>query len=140
MGIYTVCAMLPGLLAALLLQVDPAGGGIGVLAAIVAVVALFFVMNGLWRSEKQRKTARDKKIAAQLLERIGQAPGDPINPSQLARIERLPTAVVRDICEGKLLKEGYLHRKKRPMKDREEKLFLTPSGVEATQRRKPPTT
>ena len=59
---------------------------------------------------------------------------------RLARIERLPTAVVRDICEGKLTKEGYLHRKKRPMKDREEKLFLSPSGVEAMQRRKPPTT
>ncbi len=139
MAIYAVCAMLPGLLSVLLLQVDPAGGGIGVLAAIAAVVVLFFVMNGLWRSEKRRKAASDKKIADRLLERIWQAPGDPINPARLARIERLPTAVVRNICEGKLTKEGYLHRKKRP-KDRVEKLFLSPSGAEAMQRRKPPTT
>jgi hypothetical protein len=130
--------MFPDLLAALPLQVDPAGGGLGVLATIVAVVVLFFVMNGLWRSEKQRKAARDKEIADRLLERIWQAPGDPVNPARLARVERLPTAVVREICEGKLLKEGYLHRKKRPMKDRKEQLFLSPSGVEAMQRRKPP--
>jgi hypothetical protein len=130
--------MLPALLPALLLQVDTAGGGIGVLAAIGAVVLLFFLMNGMWRSEKKRKAAHDKKIADRLLERIWKTPGDPINLGRLARSERLPTAVVREICEGKLIKEGYLHRKKRPRKDREEKLFLSPSGVEAMQRRKLP--
>lgn len=132
--------MLPALLPALLHQVDATGGGIGVLVAIVAVVVLFFVMNALWRSEKKRKAAHDKKIADRLLERIWQAPGDPINLGRLARSERLPTAVVREICEGKLIREGYLHRKKRPKKDREEKLFLSPSGAEAMQRRKQPDT
>jgi DNA-binding MarR family transcriptional regulator len=46
--------------------------------------------------------------------------------------------VVREICEGKLIREGYLHRKKRPKKDRVERLFLSPSGVEAMQRREQP--
>jgi hypothetical protein len=39
-----------------------------------------------------------------------------------------------------VIREGYLHRKKRPKKDREEKLFLGPSGAEAMQRRKQPNT
>jgi hypothetical protein len=125
------------MLAALLLQVA-AGGGIGVLVLIAGLVALFFVMNGMWRDEKRRKAARDKAIADRLLERISASPGEPVNLGRLARSERLPASVVKEICEGKLIKEGYLHRKKRPRKDREEKLFLSPSGLEAMQRRKQP--
>jgi hypothetical protein len=126
------------MLSALLLRVDAAGGGTSVLVLIAVVVLLFFAMNGMWRSEKKRKAAHDKAIADRLLERIWKNPGDPINLGRLARSERLPASVVREICEGKLIKEGYLHRKKRPRKDREEKLFLSPSGVEAMQRRKQP--
>jgi hypothetical protein len=125
------------MLAALLLQVA-AGGGICVLVLIAGLVALFFVMNGMWRDEKRRKAARDKAIADRLLERISASPGEPVNLGRLARSERLPASVVKEICEGKLIKEGYLHRKKRPRKDREEKLFLSPSGLEAMQRRKQP--
>jgi DNA-binding MarR family transcriptional regulator len=43
--------------------------------------------------------------------------------------------VVRDLCEGKLVKDGYLLRKRRPSKDRLERLFLSPSGLEAMRRR-----
>jgi hypothetical protein len=68
----------------------------------------------------------------------GRSPATRSTLGELARSERLPTAVVREICEGKLIREGYLHRKKRPKKDRVERLFLSPSGVEAMQRRKQP--
>jgi hypothetical protein len=35
-----------------------------------------------------------------------------------------------------LINEGYLHHRRRPRKDRVDKLFLSPSGREAMQRRR----
>lgn len=70
-----------------------------------------------------------------LLERIYQHPGEPVNLTRLARQVHQRESVVKDLCEGKLINEGYLHRRRRPRKDREDRLFLSPSGIEAMQRR-----
>lgn len=50
--------------------------------------------------------------------------------------DHLRPSVVRELCEGKLINEGYLHHRRRPRKDRVDKLFLSPSGREAMERRK----
>jgi hypothetical protein len=120
---------------ALLMQSNADGNGPGVLAVTAVVVALFLGLNAIWRRDKQLKASRDRALADRLLRRIYQTPGDPINIARLARQEHLRESLVKDLCEGKLITEGYLHRKKRPRIDREERLFLSPSGVEAMQRR-----
>jgi DNA-binding MarR family transcriptional regulator len=106
-----------------------------VLAILVLIVGLFLVLNALWRGDKRRKAARDKAIVDRVLERAYQNPGEPINLRRLARQMRVRQSVVRDLCEGKLVKDGYLLRKRRPSKDRLERLFLSPSGLEAMRRR-----
>jgi DNA-binding MarR family transcriptional regulator len=121
--------------AGLVLQTDQEGRGIGVLAILVLIVGLFLVLNALWRGDKRRKAARDKAIVDRVLERAYQNPGEPINLRRLARQMRVRQSVVRDLCEGKLVKDGYLLRKRRPSKDRLERLFLSPSGLEAMRRR-----
>lgn len=118
------------------MQTGAGGSGIGVLGVLILVVLLFMVLNALWRRDKRMKAAKDKALADRLLERIYQHPGDPINLTQLARQVHLRKSVVKDLCEGKLIKEGYLHRRRRPRMDRVERLFLSPSGLEAMQRRK----
>ncbi len=118
------------------MQTSARGSGIGVLAVTILVVLLFMVLNALWRRDKRIKAAKDKVLADRLLERIYQHPGDPVNLTQLARQVHLRQSVVRDLCEGKLIREGYLHRRRRPRVDRVERLFLSPSGLEAMQRRK----
>lgn len=127
----------PLLVAGLVLRADQDTRGTGVLGTLVLIVSLFLVLNALWRRDKRRKAARDKLLADRVLERIYQHPGDPVNPTRLARQLHVRVAVVKDLCEGKLLKEGYLHRKRRPNKDRVERLFLSPSGLEAMQHRNP---
>lgn len=123
-------------LAGLLMQTSEDGHGIGVLGVLVLLVLLFLVLNSLWRRDKRLKAARDKALADRVLERIYQHPGEPINLTRLARQVHARESVVKDLCEGKLTKEGYLHRKRRPRQDRVERLFLSPSGLEAMQRRK----
>jgi hypothetical protein len=120
---------------AVLLQTRGGGGGVGVLVILAVLVGLFLTLNAIWKRDKRLKSARDKALANRLLKRIYERPGDPVNVAALARQERLPESVVKQICEGKLVGEGYLQRKKRPKIDRQERLFLSPSGVEAMQRR-----
>ena len=120
---------------ALLLQSDEGGGGFGVLAVLVILVLLFFVLNSVWRQDKRRKAAREKALADRLLKRIYQTPGEPVNLTRLARQEHIREAVVKEICEGKLVKEGYLLWKQRPKKDQVERLFLSPAGIEAMKHR-----
>ncbi len=120
---------------ALLLQTDTGRGGAGVLGVLVVVAALFFALNALWRRDKRQKAARDKALTDRLLKRLYQTPGEPVHFARLARQEHLREAVVKEICEGKLVKEGYLHRKRRPRIDRVDRLFLSPSGLEAMQQR-----
>jgi DNA-binding MarR family transcriptional regulator len=122
----------------LVLQVERGGHGIGVLGILVVLAGLYLVLDALWRRDKQRKAARDRALADRLLERIYQQPDEPINLTRLARQMHLRPSVVKDLCEGKLIKEGYLHHKRRPRKDRVDKLFLSPSGREAMERRKQP--
>jgi DNA-binding MarR family transcriptional regulator len=122
----------------LVLQVERDGQGIGVLVILLVLALLFLVLNAAWRRDKQRRAARDRALADRLLERISERPDEPVNLSRLARQERLRRSVVKELCEGKLTKEGYLHLKRRPRKDRVERLFLTPSGREAMERRKSP--
>jgi hypothetical protein len=124
----------------LVLQVERQGQGIGALAILLVLALLFLVLNAAWRRDKQRKAARDRALADRLLERISQRPDEPVNLTRLARQERLRRSVVKQLCEGKLTKEGYLHLKRRPRKDRVDRLFLSPSGREAMQRRKTPKT
>ncbi len=100
---------------ALLLRTD--GGGIGPLGILFVLVLLFVVLNAVWRRDKRLKAEHEKALADRLLERIYQNPTDPINLARLARQEHLRESVVKEICEGKLVKEGYLHRKRRPKKD-----------------------
>src|SRR6266540_5725512 len=106
------------------MQTSARGSGIGVLAVTILVVLLFMVLNALWRRDKRIKAAKDKVLADRLLERIYKHPGDPVNLTQLARQVHLRQSVVRDLCEGKLIREGYLHRRRRPRVDRVERLFL----------------
>lgn len=122
----------------LVLQVEPSGQGIGVLAILLLLALLFLLLNATWKRDKQRKAARDRALADRLLERISERPDEPVNLTRLARQERLRRSVVRELCEGKLTREGYLHLRRRPRKDRVERLFLSPSGREAMERRKPP--
>src|SRR6266542_4757305 len=119
----------------LVLEADREGHGHGVLGILAVLAVLFLVLNDLWRRDKRRKGAQDRALADRLLERIYQQPGEPINLRRLARQVHMRESVVKDLCEGKLIKEGYLHRRRRPRKDREDRLFLSPSGLEAMQRR-----
>lgn len=119
----------------LVLEADREGHGHGALGILAVLAVLFLVLNDLWRRDKRRKAARDRALADRLLERIYQQPGEPINLRRLARQVHMRESVVKDLCEGKLIKEGYLHRRRRPRKDREDRLFLSPSGLEAMQRR-----
>jgi len=119
----------------LVLEADREGHGHGVLGILAVLAVLFLVLNDLWRRDKRRKAARDRALADRLLERIYQRPGEPINLRRLARQVHMRESAVKDLCEGKLIKEGYLHRRRRPRKDREDRLFLSPSGLEAMQRR-----
>jgi DNA-binding MarR family transcriptional regulator len=120
----------------LVLQVEQGGHGIGVLGILVVVAVLFLVLNSVWRQDRQRKAARDRALADRLLECIYQQPDEPVNLTRLARQVHLRPSVVKQLCEGKLIREGYLHHKRRPRKDRVDKLFLSPSGREAMERRK----
>ena len=117
-----------------LLQTGQDPGGIGVLGVLAVVVALFLVLNAMWKRDKQRKAARDKAVADRLLDKIWERPDDPINVARLARRAGLRQQVAQSIIDGKLLKEGYVHYKRRKQ-DRRERLFLSPSGREAMQRR-----
>lgn len=120
----------------LVLQVEQGGHGIGVLGILIALAVLYLVLDSVWRRDRQRKAARDRALADRLLERISQQPDEPVNVNRLARQMRLRPSVVKELCEGKLINEGYLHHRRRPRKDRVDKLFLSPSGREAMERRK----
>jgi hypothetical protein len=120
----------------LVLQVERGGHGIGVLGILVVLAVLYLVLNSAWRRDRRRRAVRDRALADRLLERISQQPDEPIDVNRLARQVRLRPSVVRELCEGKLIDEGYLHRRRRPRKDRVDKLFLSPSGREAMERRK----
>ena len=122
----------------LVLQVERGGQGIGVLAILLVLALLFLLLNATWKRDQQRKAARDRALADRLLERISERPDEPVNLTRLARQERLRRRVVKELCEGKLTREGYLHLRRRPRKDRVDRLFLSPSGREAMERRKPP--
>ena len=123
----------------LVLQVDgQRGQGIGVLVVMLLLAMLFLLLNATWRRDRQRRAARDRVLANRLLERISERPDEPVNVTRLARQERIRRSVVKELCEGKLSREGYLHARRRPRKDRVDRLFLSPSGREAMERRKPP--
>jgi len=120
----------------LVLQAEQGGHGVGALGILIVLAVLYLVLDSVWRRDRQRKAARDRALADRLLERISQQPDEPVDVNRLARQMRLRPSVVRGLCEGKLISEGYLHHRRRPRKDRVDKLFLSPSGREAMERRK----
>jgi DNA-binding MarR family transcriptional regulator len=120
----------------LVLQAEQGGHGIGVLGILVVLAVLYLVLGSLWRQDRRRKAERDRALADRLLERISQQPDEPVDVNRLARQTRLRPSVVRELCEGRLINEGYLHHRRRPRKDRVDKLFLSPSGREAMERRR----